>query len=1026
MAFGLAKTITSRTLVVGSAVAIAAATSLVVAPAAQAAAHTITVTVQSGGSPVAGALVSADLANASPSSVAQISNGSGVATLNVPSDGIWAVTASKAGFQVASQDVTAESDPPPTLALTASSANFSNVPVFGAQGSQVAAGAAGGEFYATTSVIPQVFRTIDYGGTWTPATVGFDDSSKGLPSTNTASNLTTSGVAGEVAVSVGGNVYFSKDYGNTWTVMLLAAGNQPQLNGNNSLWWGHQGTTSTMLAKSGSHTYVADMSSATPTFSVKDFSTLSTDIIQVANGGDEPWVAVGSGTTVTISPLTATGAVPDAQAKTINAGATVDCVAIGGRPGAAGEPPAAAFWSTSGAGQTSNLSFEAAGLYGPPTTAAESSTASCNGGTTAGFNDNGHARSEIVNASDTTELRLHAGGFYARYVPTTLTIEGDGASPAPPNDANGDGPAGVYSAGYSFTPSNPGPGDNVFMHTQGDRGFAKSTAFKTATGTGQDHSTTFEPYQIGVSNASLLYQTNVYNNATAGIARNSGGGSVSGIASATTKDISAYAGDDVSRASVMLSMSGGGQGLVTTDGGASFKAAVNKGGNTTAYWDDGASGTWLVYGHPDGSGIQYTLIKDWTDTDTPRTNGSQDHTIHDGVVTAMQGTGEAPTGLAAIPKTSKVLGTTAGSSDGGVFRATLSGTKNSEAAGGIVSSSFSAKANSVAYCPGGGTDNALDDTAFVGLGNDDGSGAALQRISSASTTSDLSGTSVTGIPTGKGAIVDVDVNCDTGVIAVAGKDGLFVSQDAGVTWMDVSITTGNGTFRAIAVQKKDAASAATTKIVAARGNDGYTYQSSDGGANWVIVNNPLAPSGGGRSFSSEGINALAFPGNAAAAASSAGARSARSVSRHSVGAETFSDTSSLAGSGAGTASLSSGATGSSAGHATGGGTGGGGTGTGGGGSGPGTGTGGGGNASLTTQTVSGTVKLTLKKGKAVTLPKKTVQGQTLTWKSSKAAICKIAKGKVTGKKKGKCTLTAQAGGTSTLAALTKAYAVKVK
>ena len=35
-----------------------------------------------------------------------------------------------------------------------------------------------------------------------------------------------------------------------------------------------------------------------------------------------------------------------------------------------------------------------------------------------------------------------------------------------------------------------------------------------------------------------------------------------------------------------------------------------EGGTATAFWDNG-SGDWFVYGHPDGSGIQYTLIKDW-------------------------------------------------------------------------------------------------------------------------------------------------------------------------------------------------------------------------------------------------------------------------------------------------------------------------------------------------------------------------------------------------------------------------------
>ena len=61
--------------------------------------------------------------------------------------------------------------------------------------------------------------------------------------------------------------------------------------------------------------------------------------------------------------------------------------------------------------------------------------------------------------------------------------------------------------------------------------------------------------------------------------------------------------------------------------------------------------------------------------------------------------------------------------------------------------------------------------------------------------------------------VDIDVDCDTGVIAAAGKDGVFVSQDAGATWLDINITTGGGSFSAIAIQKAGAAGVADTKIV---------------------------------------------------------------------------------------------------------------------------------------------------------------------------------------------------------------------
>ena len=993
---------TTRALAGGAVLATAAVFTLAAAPAAHATPQ-IVVHVESGGSNLDGALVSATQVGVT--SEVTYTNGSGDATFTGLQAGTWTVAAAKPGYAAAT--ATAENGGNASLNLTQSASNFSSTPVFGAQGSAVAAGGVG-EFYASTSVIPQLFRTLDYGGTWMPVNVGFDDATNGLPSSNTAGDLTTSGSPGEVAVVIGNTVRYSTDFGNTWNAIALDTNNKPEFAGGNGvrIWWGHQGSTSTLLARgSDNNTYVADMNDANPTFAAKAYSSNASDKIQVASGSSKPWVAVGTGPTINLYPLDS-GALGSPVA--VNAGDPVDCLAIGGAPSLTpDEPPTALFWSTSGGSPTASISFQATGAY--PTPAATSAETGGSGSTACETND----RAEITRGSTSTETRLHVGGYFARYASSALV-----AAP---------GPNGAYSAGYEFTPSIDAVSspDNVFIHPQGDVGFAKSSAFKTPGGSGANESPAYAPYTLEVNDVSLQYPRNVYDTAlggtqaTNGTKRFSGGGSVNGINVAVTKDIAAYAGAGTAKASVMLSMSGGGRGLVTDDGGVTMYTAVTKGGTTTAYWDGASGADWLVYGHPDGSGIQYTLRKNWVNTDSVKSNGDQNASIRNGVHGSMQD--DAPTGLVGIPRTNKMLGTTAGSSTGGVFLATLSGTKGSEDATVDDSVPYLAKANAVAYCPAGGTVNSLDDTAFVALGDDNNAGAGIKRISSVSTGSLASSTDVTGIPSGKGAVVDIDVNCDTGVIAAVGKDGVFVSQDAGATWLDVNITAGGGSFSAIAVQKVGASGVADTKIVAARGPEGFTFQSNNGGTDWLTVNDPTDPDTGGRNFTSEGISAIEFPGNTAATVLSQSTRAGKVVRAASVvGALSLNEESSLTGSGSGTTALSASATGASAGGVR---SGGGGGGGGGGGTPP----AGPGAPAKQSQTAAVGASLKIKKGKKTKLPAKTNQGQAISWKSSKAAVCQILKGpKVKGKKKGSCILTATAAGTDSLNALSQQVRVKVK
>ena len=106
-----------------------------------------------------------------------------------------------------------------TILLPVSGTTFSQLGIYGGQIGRILAGGAPCEFYAVTSVIPQIFVTVDCGGTWSSVTTQTDSTTLGLPAGNSidAQNAATSGVAGEIAAFVNGRIYYSRNYGTTWS-----------------------------------------------------------------------------------------------------------------------------------------------------------------------------------------------------------------------------------------------------------------------------------------------------------------------------------------------------------------------------------------------------------------------------------------------------------------------------------------------------------------------------------------------------------------------------------------------------------------------------------------------------------------------------------------------------------------------------------------------------------------------------------------------------------------------------------------
>lgn len=278
------------------------------APAAGAA--TLSGRVTSAGVPVAGAFVAA---NGPSGDDATTADGSGTFSLTVP-DGTYQLSANAPGY-AAFLDAGLSVNGPTTqnISLSPSATPLAPLAIFGGA-QQVVAGGEPGVFYAAGGNVGDLYRTTNWGGTWTPVNLLADDPAYGLPNSSYPQEITTSGYPGEVAVELAaGYVYYSTNYGVTW--QLIANPPTNPLGNAVGLEWAHAGRRSVLLAIQGNPyvVYVADMTSATPSFTPMStpYGSQQDAGFSVADGDSEPWLATltDSGE-VSVYPLTASTRAP--------------------------------------------------------------------------------------------------------------------------------------------------------------------------------------------------------------------------------------------------------------------------------------------------------------------------------------------------------------------------------------------------------------------------------------------------------------------------------------------------------------------------------------------------------------------------------------------------------------------------------------------------------------------------------------------------------------------------------------------
>ena len=754
-----------------------------------------------------------------------------------------------------------------SVSLTASVSTLRPLPVDGCQCGAVRAGGPG-VFYVSTPDIPQIFRTVDYGGTWSPVTVAYDGGSQGLPSNDAlagdSQDIATSQYPGDVAIllpcfsscpSVNAwSLYVSQDYGVTWALVgSVTATGAGDLDGV-SMGWGHSGSADVILINAPTGNYIVDMTQATPSIQLMTAPYMQpSDVFAVANGASGPFLAVAS---------VAGGAV-DVYALTNSLTSPLGVILAypTGFPGSGGAPQQVFFGGTSSGSA-------------PPSMFVVTSSAT-NGPTFAGTKASGatsYTASAVHNAVASNGMMQPCYGNFGPY---------DGSIDP---TSNATGPIGLdalvgncYMTLSAATPKVPAfSQDNgaINNNTAFDTGFAGPSGIDQvamSNGGGQGEGAD----KAAMFNASgPVFTTS--QKASAGTGSGTGGISGNGITEPHVNGI-ALGPSPTQDVSAVLGTSDGGGSLASTDGGATFTPAVEQGGSSTSWWQ-GASHNWLTYGSGlGGMTIQPALSvrADWTAGSSPLANPNIP------VLPFPLNSDFTVTSLAGLPgQDALFVGTANGNSNnsalGHVARLSLSGSGDAITAT-LAADTLTLPVISLQYCPAGSAPSVADalfvSSGVITNGGPSGTTGSLVKVSNASTTTDFSGTP-TGIPTNDGPVQAVAVDCANGTVwAGTGNPtnvsvgDLYKSTDGGATFSVVSNVFGSfpgrnqatSNITAIAINPLN-----TAQVIVAAGQQGEISVTNDTGATWTIVNDPAGlaspPLAGSHNFAAQGVGALVING----------------------------------------------------------------------------------------------------------------------------------------------------------------------
>lgn len=806
-----------------------------------------------------------------------VTNSSGVATIAITSTDN-ASLAVKAGSpntgSVNNGTVDTSGNSAVQLPAAAISTGLTYANTFGAQVRRIAGDADSGTFYATTDNIPAVWRTTDYGGTWAPVPTKANDAANGLPQ-ETASQIVTSGYPGEVAVAVQSGVYYSRDFGSTWSAVTgLMVGN------NDSLMWAHSaiasGTDSSYLfAHGNSGLLAAAMPSSangvaspslagSPMTAYADASTtpavrysvapqVSTGkVFLLASGiGKSTVYQLTSGQTSGSGIQVTTG--DSATFKTVDYGVNsgTDDLTMVSTLGSSSKWGFVLYDRTGGGSSSATLRtvyLSTAGTLGAAT-ASTGSTAVAN---------------NVCGENETTPVGAIINGTFT------------GASPAPYTSKDF---AGAIR-GCSFTATGTTVATSSINGINNNTGFVFDSGFLSTNqvaiaGDGQFGLRKSASIAAGLfsfgdaggqsQNASYFLQ----NQAESGDATTTSGIAVTGMVNPVVKDL-AYSPNDTTGSTYVVSTSstGGSQMLLTTNGGQAFSTMSGSGSDQIAWWNGTGSNQWIVGGAP-LSTSQFFRVKQFTATNGtgPLDMGEElaataaqrndwggglyfvqpnnaatfsgnygtsayGTSMGNGSLTALEGVpgyNRAVVGISSgSAGTVSVLdfGSATNTGDQDAVQPTITAARYFGTAGGYtgtgsttspataaIASTFSGAIKSIAVCPNSsGVAADVRDTAFISV-----EGAGIYKLTSVSSSPTLVAPTAHTTAT----FTDLKIDCDTGIMVAGSSLGLSFSLD-GVTFQQISLPVAQAPLvqSATAVAVSASATADQLTIGVGAGNDG--------------------------------------------------------------------------------------------------------------------------------------------------------------------------------------------------------------
>ncbi|MFA5890108.1 MAG: hypothetical protein WDA27_04010 [Actinomycetota bacterium] len=833
------------------------------------ASRTVVVTVLMGDSPVEGAFLA--LTGTSGRHVS-VTNEVGEGLFSAVADGSYAAAAAAPGTSVGTATiVVAGGSATEEIVVVESGNRFRGLGAYGAQTGTIIPDAATGVFYLTTTAIPSLYRTVDYGGTWSPVTISTDDPAVGIDGTGTASSATTSAVAGEIAAIVGGKVWFSRDFGITWNDILVN-GADP----NTKLYWGHVGPIS-ILFMSNEGGVGNQMSWATmptddtpyvaPVFASmgsNGYRTSPADRIWMAPGSDAPIFAVApaeSSDVVLYAVDASPSRIADNSTTIPNAAmsnASLTFIRLGGPPegpevGTGRSPSTVLVYSSDGDG-SARMSTYGEGVWTSTTT------------TTFHNQDNDATNSSGAFATGPSSCGAYDGaigsvsplGGEGTVGSCWLTQQGTVMHVRPVRGINN-------NTGMAFDAAYDGATNRVLISGDGQYGAAKSSAADLAL-----NRPSFPAWPVLAS---------------AGSNPGSGGISITGLEAAVVKD-TAYGPGSNDQLATMLSFSGGGRTLGSLDGGTSWITIQSRGGGAVDWWPSVTQGTSWILAGSGGDGNLLSAADVATDAsdlaDLPENvlaiqgNGNQYEYLAQTSSADLGMSGPGSNGnvsaIVGLPGTDVAyVGTSTNDESAGSLRkVTLSGsrTQTPDSRSASISSSgltgITTGVMALSYCADtGDADASVRDTVFAALGTSTGGIAVVSNASGTPSvvraTSAATGTQLTG------SFNDVRVDCATATVWAArsanpGQSGLMKSVNGGESFEETILANAMGTstvgnqmndVEALEVNPSDG-----DEIVAVS-RDGAVAVSVNDGAAWGLVNDPTKPAG--RNFGGERPGDIEIP-----------------------------------------------------------------------------------------------------------------------------------------------------------------------